>query len=87
MNHEKNHFYLSSLLIMIGFFCLFVLVITPTNDTKMSAMVTKDTNQNVFCEFNTPLGECSIESIGNKCVMSKHGPRLEMAKECYENYY
>jgi hypothetical protein len=81
MENEKNHFYLSALIIIVGFFCLFILIIIPTNDLKISGMVAKE--KNVYCEDLTPLNKCSLDSIGNKCVMSKQGPRLEMSIDCY----
>ncbi|MFW6013799.1 MAG: hypothetical protein ACOCZQ_03145 [Nanoarchaeota archaeon] len=80
MEREKLHFYLSSTLLIIGFFALLGLFLMEPFEVGIEGKVVDAPK---ICEDGTPVGECSIERFGNKCKITKDGPGLRFAEECY----
>lgn len=80
MEKETLHFYLSSTLLIVGFFVLFSLFLMEPFEGNIEGRMV-DTPET--CEEGTPVGECSEERFGNKCKMTRDGPELRFAEECY----
>lgn len=80
MTQESMHFYLSSALLLIGFFALLGIFLMQPFDAGIEGRVVDEPKT---CEDGTPVGQCSEERFGNKCKMTRDGPGLRFAEECY----
>lgn len=80
MKQENIHFYLSSSLILVGFFVLLGIFLMQPFDVGIEGRVVDEPKT---CEDGTPVGQCSEERFGNKCKMTKNGPGLRFEEECY----
>ncbi|MGM5483250.1 MAG: hypothetical protein ACQESF_07340 [Nanobdellota archaeon] len=80
MQKNKIHFYLSSALMLLGLFVLLAMFLQEPEALEVDAMFV---SESVHCNDGTLAGECSSESLGNMCKITKQGPKLEFSPECY----
>ncbi len=75
---DQLHLMMSGSILILGFIVLMILFMQGP-DARINAMFAAESP---YCDDGTRINDCSSEHIGNMCVMSHKGPRLEYSPEC-----